>query len=94
MIKNRAEDVLHSAVAAREQHQSIIQKYCLVSHLVPSHLCVRAFARGIAAGRMELLEQAAWVPTEFIEQALRVATGTLSRSLSLPAVISDTRSLF
>jgi len=67
---------------------------CLASHLVPSQLCVRAFALGIAAGRMELLEQASWVPTEFIEQALRVATGTLSRSLSLPAVISDMRSLF
>lgn len=41
-----------------------------------AQLCVRVLARGIAAGRLELLEHGPWVPVEFLEAAMRTASGT------------------
>jgi hypothetical protein len=38
-----------------------------------AQLCIRSFAAGLAAGRLELLEDAIWVPCEFIQKVLLCA---------------------
>ena len=41
-----------------------------------AQMCVGAFARSIAAGRLDLFHSSkTWVPTEFMEQAMQEAVG-------------------
>jgi H+/gluconate symporter-like permease len=47
---------------------------------------VRALAKEIAAGRLDLLEHGPWVPAEFLEATMRTATGSGTAALRVCAV--------
>ena len=47
---------------------------------------MRALAKEIAAGRLDLLEHGPWVPAEFLEATMRTATGSGTAALRVCAV--------
>ena len=51
---------------------------------------MRALAKEIAAGRLDLLEHGPWVPAEFLEATMRTATGSGTAALRVCAVAHGT----